>query len=104
MRLYALLAKLKFLRGTPFDPFGRSAHRRKERALIVHYEGLIEEVLRHLDAETYDLAVEIASYPELIRGYDSVKDEHLGRARARLEELRQRLLDPAAAPRALETA
>ncbi|ARR54907.1 indolepyruvate ferredoxin oxidoreductase [Rhizorhabdus wittichii DC-6] len=104
MRLYALLAKLKFLRGTPFDPFGRSAHRREERALIVHYEGLIEEVLRHLDAGTYDLAVEIASYPELIRGYDSVKDEHLERARARLEELRHRLLDPAAAPRALETA
>ena len=29
---FALLAKLKFLRGTPFDPFGRSLERRTERA------------------------------------------------------------------------
>src|SRR3984885_11175738 len=35
---FRLLAKLKFLRGTAFDPFGRSLERRTERRLIADYE------------------------------------------------------------------
>ena len=43
---FRVLAKLKGLRGTPFDPFGRSEERRAERALIDEYRESIEEVLR----------------------------------------------------------
>ena len=35
---FRLLAKFKFLRGTAFDPFGRSAERRTERRLIEDYD------------------------------------------------------------------
>jgi indolepyruvate ferredoxin oxidoreductase len=42
---FRLLAKLKGLRGTAFDPFGYTAERREERALIREYEGLIDELL-----------------------------------------------------------
>jgi len=37
-RLFPVLARLKRLRGTPFDPFGYSVERKMERALIVQYE------------------------------------------------------------------
>ncbi len=39
MNAFALLAKLKRLRGTAFDPFGRTEERRTERRLIGEYEG-----------------------------------------------------------------
>ena len=32
------LAKLKFMRGTPFDPFGYSEHRKRERRLLLDYQ------------------------------------------------------------------
>ena len=34
---FAALARLRALRGTPFDVFGYGAHRRMERALITEY-------------------------------------------------------------------
>lgn len=94
MALYSILAKLKVLRGTPFDIFGYAAHRREERALIAHYETMIDTVLATLKAENYDLAVEIASYPAMIRGYDVVKDAHLAKARAHLATLLDRFANP----------
>ena len=42
LRAFGLLAKLRFLRGTPLDPFGRTAHRRLERDLIGEYEATLE--------------------------------------------------------------
>lgn len=76
-------AKLKFLRGTAFDPFGRSEERKQERALIVEYEILVEELLAGLSGEKHALAIEIASLPEELRGYGHVKE-------AKLAQLRQR--------------
>jgi indolepyruvate ferredoxin oxidoreductase len=82
-----LLAKLKFLRGTPLDPFGWTAHRRRERELIREYEQTLDGLLADLNPENHRIAVEIASIPEQIRGFDLVKDEHLAAARARQAEL-----------------
>ena len=39
---FRLLASLKGLRGTPLDPFGYTAERRRERALIGEYEATVE--------------------------------------------------------------
>ena len=72
-RALGLVAKLRFLRGTPFDPFGRTAERRMERRLIEEYFETVEELLAGLRAENLGLAVEIASVPEAIRGYGHVK-------------------------------
>jgi indolepyruvate ferredoxin oxidoreductase len=93
--LHALrvLAKFRFLRGTVLDPFGRTAERRTERALIVEYEQIVSELLKRLDKDNLELATEIASIPEVIRGYGHVKDRHLLTARekqaALLVQLRQ---------------
>jgi indolepyruvate ferredoxin oxidoreductase len=91
------LARLRFLRGTPLDPFGRTPHRRAERALIAEYEAIVEELLEGLTPESRDLAAEIASLPERIRGFDSVKDRHLEEVRARQAELLAAFRRPSAA-------
>ena len=78
---FRVLAKLKGLRGTAFDPFGRTEERKTERALIGEYRDSIDEVLRGLNAGNHKLALAIASIPEDIRGYGHVKDRHLAAAR-----------------------
>jgi indolepyruvate ferredoxin oxidoreductase len=83
----ALLAKLKLLRGTPLDPFGWTAHRRRERELIREYERTLEGLFAGLSPDSHGIAVEIARIPELIRGFDLVKDRHLTDARQKEAEL-----------------
>ena len=90
------LARLRRLRGTPFDPFGYSAERRLERRLIAEYEGVIQEALAALGPENYDVAVELARLPEQIRGFGHVKERHLRVAKQREGELLAALRAPAA--------
>lgn len=78
---FRVLARLKGLRGTALDPFGRTEERKVERALIGEYRDSIDEVLRGLNAGNHKLAIAIASIPEDIRGYGHVKDRHLAAAR-----------------------
>ena len=82
-----LLAKLKFLRGGAFDPFGRSEERRIERALIGEYEKTVEALLAGLRADNLDTAAEIAGLPEGIRGFGPIKLRNLAAAKAKQEAL-----------------
>ena len=82
-----LLARFKFLRGTAFDPFGKTAERKMERRLIEEYEQIIEELLRGLSKKNHALAVEIARIPEQIRGYDLVKQKHVVSAKSQENDL-----------------
>ncbi|MEN9418812.1 MAG: hypothetical protein RI988_2432, partial [Pseudomonadota bacterium] len=84
-----LLARLKFLRGTALDPFGRTEERRTERALIGEYRACIEELLEGLHAGNLGRAAEIARIPEEIRGYGHVKERHLEAARKKWAALMQ---------------
>jgi len=83
---FRLLARLKGLRGTAFDPFGRTEERRTERALIIEYRACIEELLAGLNATNHAAAVEIARLPEQIRGYGHVKARHLATVRSLWDE------------------
>ncbi|MFT3754900.1 MAG: indolepyruvate ferredoxin oxidoreductase family protein [Pseudoxanthomonas sp.] len=84
---YKLLAKLKFLRGSTFDPFGYTEERRHERQLITDYETTLSRLLPQLDAANLSLAADIASVPEHIRGYGHVKAANLQQAKAREAEM-----------------
>jgi indolepyruvate ferredoxin oxidoreductase len=84
---FRLLALLKGLRGTAFDPFAHSEERRGERALIGEYRAAIEEVLQGLTPAKQALALDIARIPEQIKGFGHVKARHLQAARARWQEL-----------------
>ncbi len=72
--MFAMLARLKGLRDTPFDLFGRSAERRREKAAIPAYEAEIEQLLVGLTAANLPLAAEIASLPLDVRGFGPVKE------------------------------
>jgi indolepyruvate ferredoxin oxidoreductase len=85
--VFKFLARLKFLRGTAFDPFGYSAERRVERKLISDYEAVLAELLAKLTPENHHLAVGIAAIPEKIRGFGHVKLRHLQSAKADEEAL-----------------
>jgi indolepyruvate ferredoxin oxidoreductase len=79
---FRLLAKLKGLRGTPLDPFGRSPERRTERKLIADYEATLDEIIARLTPENHHLAVGLATIPEKIRGFGHIKQRHLVTAKA----------------------
>ncbi|MFQ5784230.1 MAG: indolepyruvate ferredoxin oxidoreductase family protein [Alphaproteobacteria bacterium] len=87
MTAFRLLARLKRLRGTPFDPFGRSSERRAERRLIAEYETVLDEIAAGLDHDNHALAVEIANLPGQIRGFGHIKTAAIACARAREAEL-----------------
>ncbi|MCQ1570779.1 indolepyruvate ferredoxin oxidoreductase family protein [Neorhizobium galegae] len=70
---FALLEKLKFLRGTPFDPFGRTAERRMERQLVEDYVALVTELSAGLDVHGHSIAIELAGLPDMVRGFGHVK-------------------------------
>ncbi|MEP3551390.1 MAG: DUF6537 domain-containing protein, partial [Marinomonas sp.] len=55
-----VMAKFKGLRGTPLDPFGYTAERKMERALIKQYEADMTEVLPKLTDQTRDAIVALA--------------------------------------------
>ncbi len=75
--LFRLLARLKGLRGTAWDPFGRTTERRLERQLIRDYEALLADLVGRLTPETHDLAVELANLPQRIRGFGHVKERNV---------------------------
>jgi indolepyruvate ferredoxin oxidoreductase len=85
--LFRVMARLKVLRGTPFDVFGWRRHRRFERGLIAEYEATVAELLDGLTAENLPVAVELASLPEHVRGFDSVKERQYEEARQKHAEL-----------------
>ncbi len=72
--LFKLLARLKGLRGSAFDPFGRSAERRMERELIGEFEATLEETLLKLNADNVDQAADLFERFMKIRGYGPVKE------------------------------
>src|SRR6516225_3030382 len=87
MSAFRVLAKMKGLRGTALDFFGRTEDRRQERHLITDYEALVAEILPQLAAHNHAIAVELAAIPEHIRGYGHVKQRHLKTAKAKEAEL-----------------
>jgi len=99
MKNFSLLAKLKGLRGTPLDIFGYSADRKMERALIPAYEKDVATALAQLSAANAEIAVELLSLPDRIRGYGPVKEKSVKDAQARHDQLIADLASPPSAPR-----
>ncbi|MDJ0627228.1 MAG: indolepyruvate ferredoxin oxidoreductase family protein [Rhodobacter sp.] len=95
VRLFGLLARLKWLRGTPFDPFGRTAERRMERALIRQFEADMS-ALPEMSGDKLEAAVALAALPLQIRGFGPVKAENEAKAAKRREELLAVLRAPGA--------
>jgi indolepyruvate ferredoxin oxidoreductase len=95
-----VLARLKFLRGTLFDPFARTLERRSERALIGHYEELLDVVSATLSAQNHGRAVELLGHVAKVRGYGPVKEEAITAYMREIGALDEAFRSPAPASRA----
>jgi indolepyruvate ferredoxin oxidoreductase len=87
--VFKVLAKLRRLRGTRFDPFGWTAERAAERKLIEEYEETVAVLLATLSRSNLEVATSIAALPMRIQGFGPVKA-------ARIEEVKaseQKLLE-----------
>jgi indolepyruvate ferredoxin oxidoreductase len=89
LSVFRLLARARRLRGTLFDPFGWTRERRLERQLIREYESLISEILKGLETDRYETAVQLASLPQSIRGFGHVKAKSIVEAKAQELQLQQ---------------
>ncbi|ATP28411.1 2-oxoacid ferredoxin oxidoreductase [Chromobacterium violaceum] len=67
------LARLRFLRGSMFDPFAGQEDRRAERQLLADYESLLDTLCAGLERGKLAIAVKLARLPESVRGYGHVK-------------------------------
>ena len=88
------LAKLRFLRGTAFDLFGRTQERRQERQLVVDYRQFVEDLLSRFDSIDFDAALGLARLPEQIRGFGHVKQASFEAAKVRRQALLEKLGQP----------
>ena len=70
---FRFLARLRFLRGTVFDPFGWTRERREERAAIDEFEAMVEDLLKELNSSNFSEALALARLPQQVRGYGHVK-------------------------------
>jgi indolepyruvate ferredoxin oxidoreductase len=87
LTLFRVLAALKRLRGTAFDPFGYTAERRMERRLIEDYRALVGALVDRLDQANLPAAVELARAAAEIGGYGPVKDASVSAYQSRLRTL-----------------
>jgi indolepyruvate ferredoxin oxidoreductase len=99
---FKLLARLRRLRGTALDIFGRTQERQMERQLIRDYEIVIDELAASLTSANHALAVEIASLPAQIRGYGHVKERNFAKTKLREAALLAAFRDDAPAKSAAE--
>jgi indolepyruvate ferredoxin oxidoreductase len=90
--LFKVLSKLKFLRGTAFDPFGKHPDRVLERQLIVEYLETLEHIKLSLSDSNYDIALELANYPDDIRGFGHIKEKSLESVVQKKEKLLKQLV------------
>lgn len=87
--LLHLLARMKWLRGTRFDPFGWTHERRMERQLIADYRELVTSLISKLDPQRLPQTIAIASLPEKVRGFGHVKALAVKRYHAELDKAMQ---------------
>lgn len=73
LKLFPLMTKMKFLRGSMFDVFGYSQERKDERELINSYEKTILDVCSSLTSSNYEEAIALAELPMMIKGFGHVK-------------------------------
>jgi indolepyruvate ferredoxin oxidoreductase len=88
---FRVLRAMHGVRGTWIDPFGRTQVRVVERELIEEYIGLIDQLAGRLSPANAALAVQLASLPDIVRGYEDIKLRNVESYHQSLAELRTQL-------------
>jgi indolepyruvate ferredoxin oxidoreductase len=83
---------MRGLRGTWADPFGHTAERRAERALIGEYEADMRRAAGLWHPSVSDAIMELARLPADIRGFGPVKAVAMAQASARRRTIWARIV------------
>jgi indolepyruvate ferredoxin oxidoreductase len=86
----ALLHRMRFLRGTPCDPFGYTQMRQLERALPGEYRELVRNALPSIATDTPTVTA-ICELADTVRGYENVKLRNVQAFRQQAAELTAQL-------------
>ena len=82
---FRVLRAARRMRGTVLDPFGRLALRRTERELPGEYTVALDRALGASPALSRAAVLAVASAPDLVRGYEHIKEANIERFRAVLQ-------------------
>jgi indolepyruvate ferredoxin oxidoreductase len=99
---FRALYRMRRLRGTRMDPFGRAEVRRVERGLIREYEDMVARALTKLTPDNHATALELLELPDLIRGYEEIKLRNVVMFRKRAQAIEKRLAAGKPAPEVLK--
>jgi len=83
--VFGALSRMKRMRGSAFDPFGRTELRRAERSLPEEFVQAMRRVLDALDSERLGQAVAIAALPDGVRGFEDLKMRRIADFRRHLD-------------------
>jgi indolepyruvate ferredoxin oxidoreductase len=100
--MFRALRSMKWMRGKPFDVFGMPSVRRLERKLIPEYRSLVDRSLEELRPETHGKVARIVALPDMIRGYEHIKERNVERYRAEAERLERELRGGGSSPAPVE--
>jgi len=87
MTAFKLVAALRAVRGSVLDPFRRSPYRQLAARLLAQYDDDLARLLPLLDAGRLDAAVELAAWPDRVRGYGHVREANAAQAAVERERL-----------------
>jgi indolepyruvate ferredoxin oxidoreductase len=99
---FKALYRMRRLRGTRLDPFGKAKVRRVERELIREYEDMVGRTLSKLTPDNHATALELLELPDLIRGYEDIKLRNVVMFRKRATAIEKRLAAGKPAPELLK--
>jgi indolepyruvate ferredoxin oxidoreductase len=79
--LLRAMGRLRFLRGSIFDPFSYLKERRLEQRFLAEYQSLLDILMTSVSPENADKAAALASLPERVRGFGAIKIQAMQEAR-----------------------
>ena len=94
--LLRVLARLRVLRGTVLDPLRYTRDRKLEHRLRQLFEDDVDLIVAQLSDANRPAALELARWPQAVKGFGFVKERAAEVALQRREELRNGLLETAA--------
>ena len=92
MRFFRLMNRMRFLRGTLFDPFRNTDEARLARRLLAEYEADIDFALMQATPDNAERIAELLNLPDRIRGYGHVRARHAEAVAPRRQALRDAIL------------
>jgi indolepyruvate ferredoxin oxidoreductase len=93
---FRFLAGCRGLRNTFLDPWRNSDERRLASQLLTDYESDLATIEKSLTAGNYEAAVQLAAWPDAVRGYGHIRQTHADAAMKDRKRLQQAVNNPQA--------